>query len=126
MHGNDIADAMLETYGTYLRSKKWWYRLFHFLVDMGLNNAFLLYRMMVSISHPTKKTPFEHSEFLIGLINALLEQSQELKPKVVEKEPKRAVTKLKKNAFPHRLQKNFEHFPVYRMFRILLAGWLIS
>jgi hypothetical protein len=115
MHGNDIADALLETYASYVRSKKWWYRVFHFLLDLEINNAYLLYRTMISVSNPTKKSLVEHSEFLISLISEHLEYCETEKNAVTHsKTMKQGQSKLKKGGFPNRLQQHFQHFPEVR------------
>ena len=45
MRGVDRMDQKIAAYMINLRSKKWWWPLFRFVIDVSVNNAFLLYRM---------------------------------------------------------------------------------
>ena len=45
MRGFDRMDQKIAAYLINLRSKKWWWPLFCFVIDVSVNNAFLLYRM---------------------------------------------------------------------------------
>ena len=45
MGGVDRMDQNIAAYMINLRSKKWWWPLFRFVVDLSVNNAFQLYRM---------------------------------------------------------------------------------
>lgn len=65
MCGNDVADALLVAFHSYIRSPKYWVRLFHFLFDLGLDNMYLLYREGFD-------NGFDHSKFLSNLIFGLL------------------------------------------------------
>lgn len=51
MGGVDRSDRMVRTYSVSRRSKKWWYRLFYYLVDTSVANSFILYHN--SSNHPT-------------------------------------------------------------------------
>ena len=42
MGGVDLADARRKTYSCSRKSKKWWHRLFFFLVDLSVVNAYIL------------------------------------------------------------------------------------
>jgi hypothetical protein len=50
MGGVDRSDRMVRTYSVSRRSKKWWYRLFYYLVDTSIANSFILYHN--STNHP--------------------------------------------------------------------------
>lgn len=119
MHGNDIADSLLETYASYVRCVKWWFRLFHFLLDLGINNTYLLYRQMIEVSDTSRKSPIEHSEFLITLINELVDYCLGLKskahPGVKDREPKKM--KMDEGS---RLQCGFVHYAVVGILRGIL------
>ena len=43
MGGVDRSDRLVRTYTVSRQSKKWWYRLFYYLLDTSLANSFLLY-----------------------------------------------------------------------------------
>jgi hypothetical protein len=45
MGGVDRSDRMVRTYSSSRKSKKWWYRLFYYLLDTSLANSFILYKM---------------------------------------------------------------------------------
>ena len=45
MGGVDRMDQNIAAYMINLRSKKWWWPLFRFVIDVSVNNAFQLYRM---------------------------------------------------------------------------------
>ena len=44
MGGVDLADARRKSYSCSRRSKKWWHRLFYFLVDITMVNGYLLHQ----------------------------------------------------------------------------------
>lgn len=44
MGGVDRSDRMVRTYSVSRKSKKWWYRLFYYLLDTALANSFILYK----------------------------------------------------------------------------------
>jgi hypothetical protein len=43
MGGVDKSDRMVRTYSVSRQSKKWWYRLFYYLLDTSLANSYILY-----------------------------------------------------------------------------------
>ena len=45
MGGVDRMDQNIAAYMINFRSKKWWWPLFRFVVDVAVNNSFLLYRL---------------------------------------------------------------------------------
>ena len=45
MGGVDRMDQNVAAYMLNLRSKKWWWPLFRFVIDVSVNNAFQLYRL---------------------------------------------------------------------------------
>jgi hypothetical protein len=74
MHGNDIADGLLVTYSSYIKSRKYWMRLFHFLLDCGINNAYLLQRILLSFENKT----LEHGKFYLSLAEELVNYGNDL------------------------------------------------
>src|SRR2546429_7439350 len=44
MGGVDRSDRMVRTYSVSRKSKKWWYRLFYYLLDTSLANSYILYK----------------------------------------------------------------------------------
>jgi hypothetical protein len=43
MGGVDRSDRLVRTYSVSRKSKKWWYRLFYYLLDTALANSYILY-----------------------------------------------------------------------------------
>ena len=43
MGGVDRSDRMVRTYSVSRPSKKWWFRLFYYFLDMAVANSFILY-----------------------------------------------------------------------------------
>lgn len=65
MGGVDHFDQLKGTYSVGRRSKRWWLRLFYFLIDTSITNAFLLYKS-------NKKCTLSHLEFRVGLARGLI------------------------------------------------------
>lgn len=69
MNGVDTSDQLVTYFSTYVRSKKWWKRLFYYMLDVALTNSFICW------------TNFErgsHREFLEDLAFELLDYAQNL------------------------------------------------
>jgi hypothetical protein len=45
MGGVDRSDRMVRTYSVSRASKKWWFRLFYYFLDMAVANSFILYKL---------------------------------------------------------------------------------
>ena len=43
MGGVDVFDARRKTYSISRKSKKWWFRLFYFLLDMAMVNSYVIH-----------------------------------------------------------------------------------
>jgi hypothetical protein len=99
MGGVDRSDRMVRTYSVSRKSKKWWYRLFYYLLDTSLANSFILYQL--SRNHDE----LSELNYLKQLALALIEtKSQEEK---VQPRPQR---KNKKLASPPRMTAG-NHWP---------------
>jgi hypothetical protein len=66
MGGVDLADARRKTYSCSRRSKKWWHRLFYYLVDVSVVNVYIL---LAESPHCAKRT---QKEFILELSEQLL------------------------------------------------------
>ena len=55
MRGVDLFDARQKTYLCSRKSKKWWHRLFYFLVDGATANAYILYKETPGTKRFTQK-----------------------------------------------------------------------
>jgi len=100
MGGVDRSDRMVRTYSVSRRSKKWWYRLFYYLVDTSIANSFILYHS--SRNHP-KITELEFVKQLsIALIGTFSKKAK------VQPHPQR---KRKKVRTPPRLTAGNQEVP---------------
>ena len=62
-NGVDVSDQLQASYNTYLKSFKWWIRLFYFLLDIAIVNSYILAKIF---------TPdLTHLQFRLNLINEL-------------------------------------------------------
>ena len=68
MGGVDRGDQLLSYYGFAHRTRKWWRRVFFFLLDTAVVNSYILY----TEEHPNKKKRMTHEQFRIELANNLL------------------------------------------------------
>ena len=41
MHGVDTMVQLISNFSTYIRSRKWWKRLYHWMFDIGLTNGYI-------------------------------------------------------------------------------------
>jgi hypothetical protein len=65
MGGVDVFDSRRKTYSCSRKSKKWWVRIYYFLLDTAIANAYILYRETPA----TKK--LTHQEFVLSIIEHL-------------------------------------------------------
>ena len=70
----DVADQLWGSYSTYMKSVKWWKRIFFFLFDITICNCFILF----NYSRP-KLEQISHKDFLLKLFDNLIEKSFLLK-----------------------------------------------
>jgi len=87
MGGVDRSDRMVRTYSVSRQSKKWWYRLFYYLVDTSIANSFILYHN--SSNHPR----ITELEFVKQLSLALIGTFS--KEEKVQPHPQRKRTKVR-------------------------------
>jgi hypothetical protein len=100
MGGVDRSDRMVRTYSVSRRSKKWWFRLFYYLVDTAVANSFVLYHN--SPNHP-KITELEYIKKLsLALIGTFSKEGK------VQPHPQRKKTK---GSAPPRLTAG-NHWPL--------------
>ena len=70
MGGVDLADARRKTYSCSRRSKKWWHRLFYYLVDVSVVNSYILLSESPHCASRTQKEfILELSQELMGKFN---------------------------------------------------------
>ena len=66
MNGCDISDQLQGSYKIYVKSFKWWLRLFFFLLDLAIVNAYII----AKIFQPN----LTHLQFRLNLATAILEK----------------------------------------------------
>jgi hypothetical protein len=66
MNGVDRSDQLQNSYNTYLKSFKWWVRLFYFLLDIAIVNSYLI----AKIFNPK----LTHLAFRISLVCSIIEK----------------------------------------------------
>ena len=99
MGGVDRSDRMVRTYSVSRRSKKWWYRLFYYLLDTAIANSYILYHN--SPNHP-KMTELEFVKKLsLALIGSFSKENK------VQPHPQRKRSKV---AIPPRVTAG-NHWP---------------
>jgi hypothetical protein len=62
MGGVDLFDSRRKTYSCSRKSMKWWLRLYYFIIDAAVSNAYILYKE----THDTK--PLTLKEFLLEVL----------------------------------------------------------
>ena len=67
MRGGDVYNSRHKTYSCSSKSKKWWMRIYYFLLDTAITNAYILYKETPGMKKLT------HQEFLLSIIEYLLE-----------------------------------------------------
>ncbi len=66
MNGVDVSDQLQSSYNTYVKSRKWWLRLFFFLLDIAIVNAYVIAKIL----DPT----LTHLNFREKLVAGLVEK----------------------------------------------------
>lgn len=113
MGGNDIADSLLIAYSSYVRSKKFWFRLFNFCLDLGLNQMYLLFREVYGIDHPEIKSTYEHQRFLTDFLTQMVDYCGIDREENSAKTPnKKQKTVTKDFTFPDRYHPD-GHYPTH-------------
>lgn len=72
MRGVDVSDQLRVSYSTQKRTMKWWHRVFFFLFDTTLTNAYLLYR---DYYQRKEEKAMEHHDFQMSIAYALMGHS---------------------------------------------------
>ena len=78
MGGVDKMDSLMGFYRLFLRSKKWYHRIFFHIIDLSVNNAWLLYRRDFEQDHVNEK-PLSLYEFKLAVSYTLRNQHRPLK-----------------------------------------------
>jgi hypothetical protein len=69
MHGVDVSDQLRATYSTAIATKKWYMRIYFFLLDTTITNAYQMYRERCG-AHGVN--PMDHGEFQLSLAYGLM------------------------------------------------------
>ena len=79
MGGVDLADARRKIYSCSRRSKKWWHRLFYYLLDVSVVNSFIVLNESPHCARRTQKAfILELAEQLMGHYNSRKRPSQSI------------------------------------------------
>ena len=97
MGGVDTFDSRRKTYSCSRKSKKWWLRLFYFLVDAAATNAYILYKETDGTKQLTPK------EFLLQLVEYMIGCTNSRKRPSVQDPP--PASRLCERHFPDHLAK---------------------
>ncbi|CAH2100874.1 unnamed protein product [Euphydryas editha] len=97
MGGVNRFDHLRCSYDVSRRSKKWWFRLFYFCIDLCIVNSFLLYTTNKRVHNPLFQLHFRLS-LARGLINGYtsIKRSLESEPQYLKKKPKMSNNSQKK------------------------------
>ena len=93
MGGVDLFDFRRKTYSCSRKSKKWWLRLFYFLVDMATTNAYIIYKEQRNVKLTQK-------DFILQVANRLMSSHSSRKRAAVLSIP--SCTGLLERHFPDR------------------------
>ena len=100
MGGVDRSDRLVRTYSVSRQSKKWWYRLFYYLLDTALANSFILYKL--SPNHD-ELSELDYLKQLAVLLIGTKSKDEEVRPR-----PQRKKTKV---SIPPRMISG-NHWPI--------------
>ena len=70
MNGVDALDQAIEYFSTYIRSRKYWKRIFHWTYDVAKENAYISYNQKVEV--------IPRRDFMEELADELIEKAKEL------------------------------------------------
>eukprot|EP00456_Euglypha_rotunda_P053094 TRINITY_DN42825_c0_g1_i3.p1 TRINITY_DN42825_c0_g1~~TRINITY_DN42825_c0_g1_i3.p1 ORF type:complete len:287 (-),score=-7.87 TRINITY_DN42825_c0_g1_i3:91-888(-) len=85
MGGVDRSDRLVRTYSVSRRSKKWWYRLFYYLLDTSIANSFILYH---NSSNHQKITELEFVKQLSLALTGTTSKEEKVQPRPQRKRRK--------------------------------------
>lgn len=72
MGGVDVGDQLLVYYALGRKTLKWWRHVFWRLIELGIVNAYLLYREVILCNSLTERKKGSHKRFRIALCHALV------------------------------------------------------
>ncbi|MCL4149497.1 UNVERIFIED_CONTAM: hypothetical protein GTU68_003642 [Idotea baltica] len=81
--GVDLMDSLVALYRIQIRSHKFYHKIFFFLLDVGLVNAWLLYRRDADSLRIPKAAQHQLQSFKLLVANSLLKQHKEIAQKPV-------------------------------------------
>lgn len=77
MGGVDRSDHFISSYQFMRRTKKWYRKLFFWLFEVGLINAYLLYKQVQTTAN---EKPLSHRQFRMSLVKALVAEKVATRP----------------------------------------------
>jgi len=114
MGGVDLADMFVSLYRTGIKSHRWYLAIFSQLLDIGVNNAWLLYRRHYSQLNNNQQETLQLKHFRYEIAKSLLAQSSIGRPStnLILSKRKRKAMPIEAPPKESRLD-NIDHFPIY-------------
>lgn len=101
MGGVDLFDSRRKTYSSSRKSKKWWLRIYYFLLDTAATNAYVLYKETPHTKALTQK------EFTVVLVEYLLGSFSVRKRSSAQLPP--PASRLRERHFPDKISKSQQY-----------------
>lgn len=105
MNGCDRSDQLQHSYNTYIRTFKWWKRLFFFFLDIVIINCYILKKIVEQISH---------LEFRLALIDDIINTygNVESKKRKTTENCDVKIKRISKNSIPQERLDLGNHYPI--------------
>lgn len=114
MGGVDQFDQMMSSYSISWKSRRWWLKIFYYLIDSAVVNSYVLYKTTLNLSQ-NKTKPMSHLSFRSILADELIgnycnrKQPGRKSSCVVTKAKKKSGRVVKKSL---NISDSFEHLPI--------------
>eukprot|EP00775_Hariotina_reticulata_P001614 gene1614-1954_t len=73
MGGVDTADQMRKQFGVWFKGRKWWHKLFVFLLNVTCNNCFIMHKFNCGFM-TAERQAMDHGSFMWALVDALFDE----------------------------------------------------
>ena len=98
MNGVDILDQLVDVYSTYIKSNKWWKRLFYWLLDVALVNSYIVMK--------ESNYSLTHRKLLANVALQSLEKAVELEKVDIQTSPEQPTIEIPKKSIWRLTEKN--------------------
>lgn len=95
MGGVDRFDQLLSSYSISWKSRRWWVKLFYYVLDSAVVNSFILYSETMKLSSTKGTKPMSHLNFRNMLANELIDNYCSKKTRGPKASPKVVISKAK-------------------------------